>query len=128
MNAHDLASLAEIAGTRSLDEIIRSDGWFWNEDLAERMKDILMRICAHYLVRENRGKKALDPVADFHLNNGARLEHINWLADISEHGMQQSAGIMVNYLYKLSDIERNHELYCDSGNIATSAAVNTLLK
>ena len=128
VDVHDLTSLAEIAGNRSLEEIILSDGWFRNEELAEGMKNLLMRICAHYLVREKRDEKALDLVADFHLNNGARLEHINWLADISEHGMQQSAGIMVNYLYKLSDIERNHELYCDSGNIATSAAVNTLLK
>ena len=128
VDVHDLTSLAEIAGNRSLEEIILSDGWFRNEELAEGMKNLLMRICAHYLVREKRDEKALDLVADFHLNNGARLEHINWLADISEHGMRQSAGIMVNYLYKLSDIEKNHELYCDSGNIAASAAVNTLLK
>ena len=88
----------------------------------------MLRACAYYLVMEKRGIKALDPVADFHLSNGARLEYIHWSADISEKGIGKSAGMMVNYLYKLSDIEKNHELYCESGKAVTSSAVSSLLK
>lgn len=66
-------------------------------------------------------------MARFHLNNGARLERINWRGDISDRGMAQSYGIMVNYLYNLSDIEKNHEAY-NGGQVVTSSAVRGLLK
>jgi malonyl-CoA decarboxylase len=88
---------------------------------------VLLRVCAHYLVAEKKGNKARDPVADFHLNNGARLERINWLADTSENGLRQSTGIMVNYVYRLGEIEKNHEVYRERGEVATSVAVNHLL-
>ena len=72
-----------------------------------------MRLCARYLAEEKEGPpddaRPLDPVARFHLGNGARLERINWLADTSARGIKQSAGLMVNYLYKLDEIEDNHE-------------------
>ena len=55
--------------------------------------------------------RSLDPVARFHLGNGARLERINWLADVSPKGLRQSLGLMVNYVYALEDVERNHESY-----------------
>ncbi|MEE8545092.1 MAG: malonyl-CoA decarboxylase family protein, partial [Alphaproteobacteria bacterium] len=67
-------------------------------------------------------------VAHFHLTNGARIERINWLADRSEKGLDQSAGIMVNYRYRLQDIEANHEAYRGEGRIVASAAVRSLLK
>ena len=70
-----------------------------------------MPLCAHYLVNEKRGREPLDPVARFHLKNGARLDRINWLADTSATGMKQSAGLMANYVYDVADLERNHELY-----------------
>lgn len=128
MTDREQSELLETRGTKSLKEIITTTDWIQNLNDTDTIINILMRTCAYYLVKEKRGLKALDPVADFHLNNGARLENINWLSDISENGMRQSAGIMVNYVYKLSDIEKNHELYCDSGNIATSTSVNNLLK
>ncbi len=87
----------------------------------------LLRLCARYLTTAKRGKQVLDRVAHFHLSNGARIEQINWSADLSEKGLQQSAGLMVNYLYKLPDIEKNHEGYSGRGAITTSSAVRKLL-
>ncbi len=79
-----------------------------------------MRLCSHYLVREKRaGNFARDPVAHFHLSNGARLERINWLGDVSPKGLRESAGMMVNYLYVLDQIDDNHEAYMTEGKIAT---------
>jgi malonyl-CoA decarboxylase len=70
----------------------------------------------------------IDPVARFHLGNGARLERIHWLGDISPKALRESAGIMVNYLYDLDDIEKNHEAYANQGEVAASSAVKKLLK
>jgi malonyl-CoA decarboxylase len=67
-------------------------------------------------------------VAHFHLNNGARLERINWLANVSNPGFAQSYGIMVNYYYRLSDIEKNHEGYVAKTKIALGREVRALLK
>jgi len=67
-------------------------------------------------------------VARFHLGNGARLERINWLGDVSPKGLRESAGIMVNYLYRLEDIEKNHEAYANQGEIAASQTVKRLLR
>ena len=64
----------------------------------------------------------------FHLGNGARLERINWLGDLSPKGLRESAGFMVNYLYRLEDIEKNHEAYANQGTIAASSAVKKLLR
>ena len=98
-------------------------------ELAKALKQPLLRLCAQYLVNEKRDSgAALDRVARFHLSNGARIERLNWLADTSERGLRQSAGMMVNYLYKLNDIEANHEAYRGEGKISRSTAVRTLLK
>ena len=72
--------------------------------------------------------RPLDAVARFHLGNGARLERINWLGDCSARGMRESAGLMVNYLYDLDEIEKNHEAYANHGKIAAPSAVRRLLK
>jgi malonyl-CoA decarboxylase len=97
----------------------------------------LMRLCAHYLVEAKEpvdphqaeaDKRPLDPVARFHLGNGARLERVNWLADTSPRGIKQSAGLMVNYLYKLDEIEDNHEAFEREGRIVMADAVKRLLR
>jgi malonyl-CoA decarboxylase len=67
-------------------------------------------------------------VARFHLGNGARLERLNWLADASERGLREAHGVMVNYRYDLSEIERNHEAYAQDGTVAASRSVRALLK
>ena len=65
-------------------------------------------------------------MANFHLSNGARVERINWLADTSEKGLEQSAGMMVNYRYVLSSIEENHENYRTTGEAAASPEIEAL--
>ena len=94
---------------------------------SDARRDDLLTACAHYLVKERRNNLALDPVARFHLGNGASLHAIHWAADLSDKGLQQSAGLMVNYLYDLSSIEENHDSYFDQGEIATSRDVARLL-
>ena len=98
----------------------------------ESVKTTLMRLCAHYLVEakeaREQSERPLDPVARFHLGNGARLERVNWLADTSPHGIKQSAGMMVNYLYKLDEIEDNHEAFEREGRIVMADAVKRLLR
>ena len=69
----------------------------------------------------------VDPVANFHLSNGARIERLNWMGDTSEKGLKQSVGIMVNYYYKLSDIEKNHERYSGRSLITASGEVSKWL-
>ena len=88
----------------------------------------LMRLCAYYLLRAKHGSEPLDPVARFHLGNGAALERLNWLGDTSEQGMARSAGLMVNYVYWLAEVERNHEAYFRDHTIAASPAIEKLAK
>jgi malonyl-CoA decarboxylase len=110
-------------------ECLRGQKWTADSARADALKEPLLRLCARYLAREKAGtKRALDPVAHFHLTNGARLERIDWLADTSAKGLAQSAGIMVNYLYRLGDIEDNHEAYSDRGEVRVSASVRAALK
>ena len=91
------------------------------------LQPALLRLCARYLMTAKKDRQALDRVAHFHLTNGARIERINWAADLSDKGLQQSAGLMVNYLYKLPEIEKNHESYSGHGGIAVSSGVRKLL-
>jgi malonyl-CoA decarboxylase len=68
----------------------------------------------------------IDPVARFHLGNGASLQHMNWLADTSERGLSQSAGIMVNYVYELEEIEKRREQYVRDRHVAASQEIRRL--
>lgn len=93
------------------------------------IKAPLQKALARYLMHAKRASgAALDSVAHFHLSNGASLERINWKADPSEKGLQQSAGMMVNYVYRRPKIEANHEAYSGSGKIASSGNVRSLAK
>jgi len=92
------------------------------------LRPILLRLCARYLLAAKKDNQAFDRVSHFHLSNGARIERLNWAADLSEKGIAQSGSLMVNYLYNLSDIEKNHENYTASGAIATSSSVSKLAK
>ncbi|MDH5747892.1 MAG: malonyl-CoA decarboxylase [Rhodospirillales bacterium] len=111
-------------------------GWYEDEGAAQMLRDTFMNLCARYLAEEKRPEgdagtgplKALDAVAHFHLTNGARIERLNWMGDRSQKGIEQSAGIMVNYLYEFSEIEHNTEAYTSAGTVAVSLAVKSLLK
>jgi malonyl-CoA decarboxylase len=95
----------------------------------EGLRELLLGLCAHYLMRVHRDDdRPQDPVASFHLRNGARLERINWAADQSPRGLTQSAGIMVNYLYELEEVERNHEAFVNEGRISVSRRVEALAR
>ena len=87
-----------------------------------------MRLCAWYLLHAKQGAEPLDPVARFHLGNGAALERLNWLGDTSDSGMARSAGLMVNYVYRLEDVERNHERYFADHAVVASRAVEKLAR
>ena len=81
----------------------------------------LSRLCAYYLMHAKRdGKLPLDPVARFHLANGARLQRLNWMGDTSSAGLARSLGFTVNYVYRLTDVERNHEAYAKDCVVAAS--------
>ena len=69
----------------------------------------LLACAAHYLGRELDDARPVDPVARFHLGNGARVEQINWAADLSAKGVKQSFGLMVNYLYDLRKLDRHRQ-------------------
>lgn len=87
-----------------------------------------MRLAARYFTEKRGNGQPIDPVARFHLRNGARLERINWLGDTSLKGLRQSAGIMVNYRYVLDEIERNHEAFVAKGTVAASTEVRALMR
>jgi malonyl-CoA decarboxylase len=112
---------------RGLLDLLNSN-WYENPEISKTLKPILMRLCATYLINEKKDEKALDPVANFHLANGAHIERLNWLGDTSEKGMKQSAGIMANYHYKLSEIEKNHELYITESRINAEPDVKKWIK
>ena len=123
--------LSGIEGGRAIaDALSRLDekDWSKNPNLAQRLQNTLVPLCAYYLIRARQNGDALDPVARFHLGNGASLERINWLADASRRGLQQSAGLMVNYLYRLDDVEENHEIYVKEQRVAASRQVSKLAR
>ena len=109
--------------------VLDQTGWWRDEDTAAEVQDSVMRAAAWYFLRaRNQRGTPLDAVARFHLGNGARLERINWLADTSERAMAQAYGLMVNYLYDLDEIEKNHEAYAEGPTVIASGAVQRLLR
>jgi malonyl-CoA decarboxylase len=119
LSAEDLAAL------KALDD----PNWAFDPVPAEAMRKVLIGAAASYFLRARTPRgKPIDPVARFHLGNGARLERLNFLGDPSPKGMKQSFGIMVNYLYDLDDIERNHEAFAEKGEVIASPSVRRLLR
>ncbi|GJE17786.1 malonyl-CoA decarboxylase [Methylobacterium marchantiae] len=115
----------DIEALRAIDE----PGWHADKARADAVKKALIPAAAAYFLRaKNERGKPLDPVARFHLGNGARLERLNFLGDVSSKGLAQSRGLMVNYLYDLSAIEKNHETYANLGTVAASSNVSRELK
>jgi malonyl-CoA decarboxylase len=106
-----------------VEDVLRGE-WWTDAELASALEGKLTMLAAWYLTGpRNAAGRLLDPVARFHLGNGARLERINWLANTGTAGMATSHGIMVNYLYKLDEIERNHEAYASGQPVAVSGQV-----
>jgi malonyl-CoA decarboxylase len=108
--------------------LFRQPDWPENAGAGAALEPLLMRLAAHYFLkaRDDRGR-SVDQVARFHLGNGARLERLCWLGDTSPKGLATSAGLMVNYLYKLDQVEANHEAYAKDNSVMASGAVKQLL-
>jgi len=104
-------------------------GWYQVPKHRDPVKEPLLRAAAYYFLRA-RSKRGgpVDAVARFHLGNGARLEQIDWRGDVAEKGLAQSYGLMVNYLYDLDEIEKNHENYVAGGPVAASNQVSRILR
>jgi malonyl-CoA decarboxylase len=114
---------------RALLKNLDEPNWFDNAELTAQLRAVMEPLAAHYFLKARTSKgRLIDSVARFHLGNGARLERINWLGDLSPKGLRESAGIMVNYLYRIEDIEKNHETYANDGEVVASSAVKRLLK
>ena len=105
---------------------LKEPEWWRDKSASEMVQRELEPLCAYYLLRAKQGKEPLDPVTRFHLRNGASLERLNWLGDTSPTGMERSAGIMANYVYRLADVERNHELYMKEFKVVASRKIESL--
>lgn len=131
------ATLSPVPGFRAwLAEILRQNaavadelaclqtaGWHAQAEVAARVQPLLLTLCAWYLTMAKRNGEPLDAVARFHLGNGARMERLNWLADTSKRGLDLAAGMMVNYVYRLAEVERNHEAFVHEHEIVASHAL-----
>ncbi len=104
-----------------------TEGAWWEDPArAKTLRAPLLRQAARYLTRAAAAGQTIDPVARFHLGNGARLERIHWLGNIAPRGLRESFGIMVNYLYDPKAIEANHEAFVKTGQVVRSAEVDAL--
>ena len=121
--------LSALGDAETIRALLYEPGWHDELEICAALEHPLLRLGAQYLLTEKRDQRfASNPVAHFHLSNGARIERLNWLADTSSNGLRQSAGVMVNYLYKLNEIEANHESYKGDGKIKASSTVRALQK
>lgn len=100
----------------------------WHLAPSEAVRDRITSLCAYYLTEVKSGRWPADPVARFHLRNGARLERLNWLGDSSAKGLRESAGMMVNYLYDDAEVLDNHEQFLNAGVVAASEQVRALAR
>jgi malonyl-CoA decarboxylase len=121
--AEAAAADAEVA---DLNGALSRPDWIENAGPDTSLRAELMRLCAFYLQHAKHANEPVDPVARFHLGNGARVERLNWLADSSKTGMARSAGLMVNYVYYLKDVERNHEAYANRHTVVASPGLALL--
>ncbi len=105
---------------------LERSGWSGDVETSDELKRELMPLCAYYLLRVKRGGEPADPVARFHLRNGACLERINWLSDTSATGMLRSAGMMVNYLYRRNNPQCRYDAATRAQNMSASPRVARL--
>ena len=107
---------------------LQDPDWHSDEARCTELEPVLLTLCAHYLLNVKKSDEPVDPVARFHLRNGARLQRINWLGNPSPKGIAMSAGSLVNFVYEPKSVTQNHEAYVNNGEIVASSAVQQLLK
>lgn len=131
-SAKEMSKLKELAklddDPGKLGKWLTGGSWANDAKLVRLLEVPLQKLGAHYLYAAKKGDKPVDPVARFHLGNGARIERLNWLADTSAKGFKQSCGLMVNYLYEPDSIEENVEAFVGHGTVAAKAAIRHAAK
>jgi len=131
LTPQEIASLVpvtdEARGAAAVRRLLDRPSWWDVPAIDKALRPILCRLAARYLTGTDDKGRALDRVAHFHLGNGAIVEQINWLGDTSANGLKQAYGLMVNYRYKLSDVDANHEAYANGKTVA-SREVRALAK
>ena len=105
---------------------LERSGWPADFDMSAKLKRELLPLCAYYLLRVKRDGEPADPVARFHLRNGACLERINWLSDTSAAGMRRAAGLMVNYLYRRNNPRCRYDAATRGQTMSASPRVERL--
>ncbi|HKE41913.1 MAG TPA: malonyl-CoA decarboxylase [Casimicrobiaceae bacterium] len=126
--AETLSQAAEGSKLVAMFPALDGERWFEDAALSAELQRDLVPLCAQYLLNSDGTRDPPDSVSRFHLVNGARLERVNWLADTSALGLRQSAGMMVNYVYRLGEVERNHEAYARDRTIVASRRLHLLAK
>jgi malonyl-CoA decarboxylase len=115
-------------GAERLTEVLARPDWLHDEEVGRPLEQPLIRAAARYLIDRDADGLPIDPVARFHLGNGARIERLNWQADHSQMRLEQSAGVMVNYVYHPAEIEPNHEAFASRHLITVAPEILDLLK
>ncbi len=105
---------------------LAGDDAFWNEEAVDSEREFKAAVLRYFLESDREDRLPNDPVARFHLGNGASLEQLNFAADLSEKGISQAGGLMVNYLYDLEGVEANHEAFHETKQVPMSAALRQL--
>jgi malonyl-CoA decarboxylase len=118
LSSDEVQAVTTMLAVSSMRSVVNSNGLLYK---------VLPRLCAYYLVKAKSRAKPADSVARFHLGNGARLERINWMADSSDNGLLQSAGLMVNYVYDKQTLALNHEAYEHQNKVIYSSGIQKLL-
>ncbi len=110
-------------------QLTERPNWADKASAVEAVNRALLPLASHYFLRARTpGNRVIDPVARFHLGNGARLERLNPLGDRSPKALKTSFGLMVNYLYDRDEIEANHEVFANRGEVVAASAVRKLLR
>ncbi|KAL3688129.1 hypothetical protein R1sor_014438 [Riccia sorocarpa] len=117
------------SGLQIMRELLSSPGHEWakSANVAVALRAPLMRLCARYLILEKKDGRALEFITNFHVLNGASVERLNWMGDTSHKALEQSAGMMVNYMYRLENLDTNTQLYLNKGIISVSPAIEEYL-
>jgi malonyl-CoA decarboxylase len=124
---HRLAGEGPARALKALADLVHGGVPAGDDPVLDQAQPALARLAADYLLNQRRDTRALDPVAHFHLTNGASIERLNWWANPSAAGWERGLGMMVNYRYELRHIERNHERYAGSAEITATDAMRKLL-
>jgi malonyl-CoA decarboxylase len=122
---HSALSAADLAAFAALD----APEWWKDAATMDALFEPMQRAAANYFLHaRSRARLPYDPVARFHLGNGASLERLNWPGDLSERSIRQAYGLMVNYRYDLGEIEQNHEAFAEHRTIVAAPAIVKLAR